>query len=280
MRGDVGERVTFVEQARRSAKTVVGIAQQVDPSRLVLVGAPPPGASIGVVAIYRAAHAARLARLVTTISDAGATVRLWALDEIADGLRALTVGRGPGIRFALLNQLIESIPEADRRDGLVLSDDDYSFRVGDLRQLIAVGQALNLDVWQPAHVRDSWASSPFVRRRGGVVLRRTNFVEQGPVLVLSARAQRAMLPLPEDLGMGWGIEVQWAQIYREASLNVGVLDALAVHHLAPIGGYDRDAQGEQLRSLLQGAGFDTIADLQTEYSRVKLFEGRSLMHAG
>jgi hypothetical protein len=262
-------------RARRVAKSLIAAAQLLDPSRLVLLG-HRSGASVALVAVYRARHAARLQRLLAAL-DQRATVRLWALDEISDRLRSLTVGHGPGIRFALLNRLIDTIPEGDRRDGLVLSDDDYSFRIGDLGQLVAVGQALDLDLWQPAHIRDSWANFPFVRRRPGVVLRRTSFVEQGPVLVLSARAQGALLPLPEDLGMGWGVELRWRQLCAQHELGVGIVDALAIHHLPPSVGYDRDFQAEQLRLMLEAAGFSSVQDLQQEHSRVRLREGWRLL---
>jgi hypothetical protein len=259
------------------AKSLIAAAQSLDPSRLALVGHRSSEGSVALVAVYRARHAERLQRLLAGVHP-NVTVRLWALDAVSDHLRSLTVGHGPGTRFALLNQLIDTIPEADRRDGLVLSDDDYSFRVGDLEQLVAVGQALDLDVWQPAHSRDSWANFHFVRRRTGVVLRRTSFVEQGPVLVFSARAQQDLLPLPEDLGMAWGVEIRWRQLRTEHELSFGIVDALAIQHLSPAAGYDRESQAEQLSLMLEAAGFSSVLDLQQEQSRARLREGWRLLH--
>jgi hypothetical protein len=267
-------RSVLASRARSAGKAGMAIAQQLDPSRFALIGLPLENSAIGFVAVYRAANAPRLSVLLSRLNAARVTVRLWALDEVAHELQPFTVGCGTGARFTLLNRLIETIPAVDRRGALIISDDDYRFRVGDLQQLVAVGSAFDLDVWQPAHIRNSWASSPFVRRRGGVVLRRTSFVEQGPVLVLSERAQHSVLPLPEDLGMGWGAEIRWARVYAEHSLHVGIVDAVAIRHLAPIGGYDRSAQRDQLNRLLYEAGMADIADLQTEYSRVPAFAGR------
>jgi hypothetical protein len=262
---------------RPVAKSLVGAAQVFDPSRLALLGVGHVRGSVALVAVFRERYVERLHRLLKHL-DPHVTVRLWSLDERPGVLRSLTAGQGPGARFVLLNKLIDTIPEADRQDGLVISDDDYSFRVGNLSQLISTGQRLDLDVWQPAHVRSSWANFRFVQRRSGVVLRRTSFVEQGPVLVLSSRAQKAMLPLPEDLGMAWGAEIRWAQLVEQHRLRLAILDAVAIHHLPPTGGYDRLAQRDQLRLMLDEAGIPSVEHLQREHSRVGLREGRRLLH--
>lgn len=258
--------------ARQAAKSLIAAAQILDPTRFVLTGLDHVGGAVALVAVYRARHTERLRRLLAQLGP-GVTVRLWALDDIPDALRLATVGQGPGTRFTLLNRLIATIPERERRDGLVLSDDDYSFRVGSLPQLIAAGPAFDLDLWQPAHDRSSFANFSFVRRRPGVVMRRTTFVEQGPVLVLSARAQGALTPLPEDLGMAWGVEIRWAELAANHGLRLGIVDALAIHHLPPLGDYDRVAQADQLRLMLEAAGLPAIQHMQREHSRVGLREG-------
>ena len=176
-----------------------------------------------------------------------------------------------------MNRLIDTIPRSERLNGLVLSDDDYSFRVGSLRQLVAAGHALSLDMWQPAHCASSWVSYPFVRRCTGTVLRRTTFVEQGPVLVLSARAQRALLPLPEDLGMGWGAEIRWADAIAASGLRLAIIDALAIQHLVAREGYDRNDQRIQLNLILGEAGIPSVEHLQHEHSRVGLWKGSRML---
>jgi hypothetical protein len=261
--------------ARSAAKAVIAAAQVLDPSRLALPsGRSDPGA-VALVAVYRHRHAERLGRLLRQLSP-GTTIRLWCLDEPAEALQPWTVGRGPGTRFALLNRLIETVPEGLRSGGLIISDDDYSFRVGSLRQLVAVGPAADLDLWQPAHGRTSFANFSFVRRRAGVVIRRTTFVEQGPVLVLSARAQQVLLPFREDIGMGWGVEIGWAKLAAQHGLRLGIVDALVIRHLPPVGGYDRDEAAGQLRLLLDQAGLERVEDLQRDLSRVGTREGLAL----
>jgi hypothetical protein len=257
---------------RSAAKTAIAVAQVLDPSRLALPRPDPELGAVALVAVYRFRHASRLAALLQQLGP-GTTVRLWCLDEPAEALRAVTVGQGPGTRFELLNRLVAGLPEPLRRDGLIVSDDDYSFRVGDLHQLLAAGRRLGLDVWQPAHDRSSFANFAFVRRRPGVVWRRTTFVEQGPVLVLSAAAQAVLLPLREDIGMGWGVEIGWARLAAEHALRLGIVDALAIHHLPPVGGYDRVAEAARLRLMLDNAGLEKLEHLQQELGRVGLLEG-------
>jgi hypothetical protein len=256
---------------RSSAKAVIAAAQVLDPSRLAL---PRPGADLGavaLVAVYRSRHAARLAALLQQLGP-GVTVQLWCLDEPAEALRHLTVGQGPGTRFELLNRLVAGVPEPLRREGLIVSDDDYSFRVGSLDQLVAVGRRLGLDLWQPAHGRTSFANSAFVRRRPGVVLRRTTFVEQGPVLVLSPAAQAVLLPFREDIGMGWGVEIGWSRLAEQHGLRLGILDAVAIDHLPPVGGYDRAVEAAQLRRMLEDVGLEKVEQLQQEVGRLGLRE--------
>jgi len=265
-------------QLKRLAKRALATAQLIDPSRLAL---PPAGSDPGrvaFVAVYRSRYAARLVNLLPQLGSQ-ATIRLWSLDAPVEALQPYTVGVGPGSRFSLLNRLIEQIPGDLRCEGLVVSDDDYEFTVGSLGQLLSAGRCAGLDVWQPAHDRLSHVSSSFVRRRTGVVLRQTTFVEQGPVLVLSSRAQEALLPLPEDLGMGWGAELRWAAVVAEHSLKLAIVDALAIHHLPPTGEYDRVAQATQLQLMLDEAGVPTVEHLQQELSRVGIRRGRQLMRS-
>jgi hypothetical protein len=262
-------------QLRKLAKAIIAGAQVVDPSRLALPASSSPVRAVAFIAVYRHRHARRLARLVRQLGPTP-TVRLWCLDEPAEFLEQFTVGQGPGTRFALLNRLVEMVPEPLRRDGLIVSDDDYDFRVGNLRQLAVVGRVAGLDVWQPAHGRTSYVNLRFVRRRPGVVLRRTTFVEQGPVLCLSAHAQAVLLPFPENMGMGWGVEIGWCRLAAEHGLRLGIVDALVIRHLPPVGGYDRGVEAAQLRLMLEQAGFGGIEELQQELERVGILSGRRL----
>jgi hypothetical protein len=242
--------------------------QSLDPSRTALPRRTGRALPAGLVCVYRSRNAAVVSSLLAGLPS-GVTVRLWCLDTPPAALQDLTVGSGPGTRFALLNALVETIPAPDRVAGLVLCDDDYVFRVGSLEQLLRTGPAFGLDVWQPGHSASSWVSYPFVRRRANTFLRRTTFVEQGPVVVLSARAQELLLPLPEDLGMGWGVEVRWTDTAAAHQLGMAIVDAASIRHLSPPGvAYDRAAESAQLAATLAAGSRARVEDLQQEVHRV------------
>jgi hypothetical protein len=231
--------------------------------------------AVAVVGVYRARHVGVVRALL-----AGAplewVVRLWSLDpDPPPDLAGITAGIGPGTRFALLNQLAEGVPVDDRRDGLVLTDDDVRFDVGDLGRLVEAGQRLGLDLYQPGHQATTIGSWTFVRRRPLTFGRETRFVEQGPLLVLSAAAQRVLLPLPEDLGMAWGVEARWSAACARAGLRQGIVDAVGVRHLGAVAAaYDRAGQEAQLARELQAAGLADLTDLQQTVARVGVRAGR------
>jgi hypothetical protein len=210
-------------------------------------------------------------------------VRLWCLDgsgpELPADLQPLTVGHGRGTRFVLLNRLLAELDEQDRRDALILLDDDVRFVVGDLSRLVGTGLHSGLDLFQPAHGARSHASWELVHRRSRTVSRRTSLVEQGPVLVLGPAAQRHLLPLPEDLDMGWGSEVRWARLAEREQLALGIVDAVAVHHLVPGGlHYDRDSQEAVLRRELAAAGLASLAELMREHGRTSVLDALRRRH--
>lgn len=241
--------------------------ERADPSRLTLQrDAPLDG--IGLVCVYRSANVTHVRRLVRRLP--ASAVRLWSLDgQAPEDLRNATVGTGPGTRLALLDRLVEALDPSDRRRALVLADDDVRFTVGGLGALVAAGQACGLDLYQPAHLASSFASWSFNHRRPLVVVRRVDYVEQGPVVVLSSRAQQALLPLPQDLGMGWGVEARWWRTGCQAGLVLGIVDAVAVQHLVRPGrGYDRGAQEVALAREVQAAGLRDISDLHREHDRL------------
>lgn len=251
-------------------RAVIESLQRLDPSRAGL-SLLADGAGVAVIGVYRTANVGRVCAALRDLPD-GVEVRLWALDAVAPALAAATAGHGPGIRCALLNRLIRTLPPGAAARALVLLDDDVEFVVGDLGRLVATGDLHQLDLWQPAHTATSHASFGFVRRRWLSVVRTTSFVEQGPVVVLSDRAQQALLPLPEDLGMAWGVEMRWATSAERAGLRLGILDAAGLRHVTPGGAaYDRDEQEQVLAAELASAGLFHITDAHRELGRVSVW---------
>lgn len=269
---DIAQRVR--RRAGAARRQVWQALQHVDPIRLTLP-TTAPDLRIAVVCVYRTKNAGIVRRNLYDL-PASATVRLWSLDaEIPADLDRLTLGTGPGSRFQLLNRLIAETPEERRRDGLVLMDDDVAFVVGDVGRLVTAARWSSFDVYQPGHSARSYANWSFVRRRALTFARRTDFVEQGPVVGLSSRAQEVLLALPEDLGMAWGVEVRWWVAALHHGLLQGIIDVVAVQHLTPTAqDYNRGAHELTLDRELHRVGVTDIRVLQRTVSRTRLAPGR------
>src|SRR5262249_2790006 len=139
--------------------------------------------------VYRSRNAAVLEEILAGRDDRR-QVHLWALDEVSPRLASLTRGSGPGGRFELLQRLLDECPPSPA-SWAVFSDDDYRFRRGSLGDLVSLARAARLDLVQPAHRRYVNASFQFNLVRPRLIARRTHFVEIGPVVLMSPRAQAA-----------------------------------------------------------------------------------------
>jgi hypothetical protein len=242
----------------------------VDPSPLVLGhaarGWPLPDAAL--VCVYRCANAASVKRLIE--SAAVGPVALWALDATHPELYEWTFGCGAAARFQLVNRLLRSIDTHGHH--LVVADDDVTMRKNGLATLLRTCAALRLDLVQPAHSARSSASYRFNRFATATLARRTGWVEQGPLLVLSPRAQSAILPFPEDLGMGWGVEALWSA-RSEGSFTMGIVDGVRMRHLGRIAqGYDPAAMEDQAARLSASVGVRSERDLQQNWQRWYAFQ--------
>jgi hypothetical protein len=216
-----------------------------------------PDPDVAVIAIYRRDNAATIARLLAGLPDA--EVALWALDEVAPALADRTLGTGGGTRPGLLNQLQRAVGGARY---LVVTDDDVSMPPRQLRLLVRACCAAGLDLAQPAHAPLSHVSWPFVRQRLTTYVRLTGFVEQGPLIVLSPHGVGELFPMPEDIGMGWGLEARWARRERDG-LRLGIVDAAGMRHLVPAASaYDRGESEAAGRDVLRENGFSSYGELQ------------------
>jgi hypothetical protein len=225
----------------------------------------PPTSQVGLVGVYRERNAETLARLIAALPP-GSRVALWALDEVAPPLAAMTVGAGAGFRFALLNRCIESLgDEAD--EWLIVADDDVVFRRGGPAAAVRVARGAGLDLSQPAHTWTSRASWRYNRRRPLVVARRGRFVEIGPLVILSPSGRQIVLPFPETDGMGWGTEAVWASL-EPRGLALGVLDAVLIEHLEPMGSsYSATEERRREYALAEAHGFSDLRCLQRDSDR-------------
>lgn len=209
-----------------------------------------------VVGIYRAHRAQTMLDLVPS----GWSCALWALDAVDDDARDVTVGTGRGTKFELANRLIREVAPSPE-DWVVVADDDVLVPDG-IARLVSVGEAARFGLCQPAHSSASFASHPITAQRRHRRARWTTYVEIGPVFAVAPAWRDRLLPFPEDLGMGWGLELLWMDLQREG-LRLGVVDEVTMEHLVPPGlTYDLHPEGRRLQAMLHERGASVLGDLQ------------------
>lgn len=213
-----------------------------------------------VYCVYRARNAAHVAALLAPVPATWA-VHLWALDRTVPGLADATRGEGPGWKFDLVNRLLAEHPPAP--GPVVVADDDVVFAAGgDLPRLVAYVDRAGLDLAMPAHVPHTNASYAFTLRRRLSRARLTPFVEIGPLFVVGAAARDDVLPFPEGLEMGWGLEVRWAALAK-CGRRLGIVDAVPVAHVGTVSeDYDRAVAQAALDARVTAAGLGSLKDLQ------------------
>jgi hypothetical protein len=208
----------------------------------------------------RRAATARAARsqprrrvLVVGVERPGLLLMDAARAELLRSRHEVTVRtRPPGAlgKFANLNALLAE-HRPDGHDWLLVVDDDVVLPRRFLDAFLALAEEADLVLAQPAHRLYSHAAWPVTRRRAGSLVRRSAFVEIGPVTAFHAATFETLLPFPE-LAMGWGLDGHWSALARERGWPVGIVDATPVAHtLAPVaGGYSREAAVAEARAFL------------------------------
>ena len=136
-------------------------------------------------------------------------------------------------------------PPARGHDWLLIVDDDVALPRGFLDAFLYAAERAGLKVAQPAHRLHSHAAWPVTRRRAGRHRARDDVRGDRAGDGLPPRHVRRLLPFPEGLRMGWGLDVHWAAVAREHGWPIGVVDATPIGHtLRPAGNaYARDAGG-------------------------------------
>ena len=189
-------------------------------------------------------------------------VALWALDAPHPRLESHTVGSGPGTKFELLNRLYaHANPPADF--DVVVTDDDVVFRRGgSLQRLVTLVHSAGLSLAMPAHGKRSPHSFGITEHVPGAVARSTTFVEIGPLVVFTSAIRPRTLPFPEDIGMGWGLELSWHDLLGEG-YRLGIVDALPIRHLGLVGvAYDEAPERTRLMRIFEERGITHWHDVQ------------------
>ena len=210
------------------------------PQRDVLViGVYRPGSSMpdALHALHSTTHNVRIA--LGALGGAEASLREQTVaEDLTDG------------KFENLNQILNAADPSTAHWVLVV-DDDVRLPRAFLDRFVAVCEAFGLDLAQPAQTLRSHSAWKVTRRRPASLVRRTRFVEIGPVTAFSRRAAAELLPFPE-LRYGWGLDLHWAAIAGQRGWRLGVVDALPVRHESSLVGaaYSRaDAEAEAARFL-------------------------------
>lgn len=213
-----------------------------------------------VLAVYRKRNASVVSRLLADI-PAGWTAALWALDAVAPELAEHTVGVGPGTKFDLLNRLYAAARLTDH-SYVITADDDLEFRHGSLLQLLQIAERAKFSLCQPAHAARSPHSHGITRRIARSRARRTTFVEIGPLVVIAPSARHEVLPFPDDIGMGWGLEFAWHDLTKRGHL-LGIVDATPIKHLGKVGvEYDDSPERARLAAIFAERGITDWQPIQ------------------
>jgi hypothetical protein len=185
-------------------------------------------APAAVVGVYRRRNAEHVRRLLQPALEHGWRAGWWALDETDPSLAEVTVGEGPGLKLVLLNEALRRV----RADSAwtVVADDDLAFRKGDVVALVAACERGGLDLAQPARARETERSHGITRAVRFSRMRATTFVESGPLFAIGPRCKGRVLPLPEERGMGWGVEIDWYDLAQDGC-RLGIVDSVVMEHL-------------------------------------------------
>jgi len=172
------------------------------------------------------------------------------LERSRHDVRVRTVAMGAGGKFEHLNALLAGL-DLTSCDWLLVLDDDIVLPRGFLDAFLAAAEAAQLTLAQPAHRLHGHAAWAITRRRPDTA-RETTFVEIGPLTAFARPAFDALLPFPEQLRMGWGLDVHWSAVARERGWRIGIVDATPIAHTQRPAGdaYAREEAVAEARAFL------------------------------
>lgn len=161
-----------------------------------------------------------------------------SLDELRASRHRVHVAAGSTEQLAggKFENLAAVLADEGAADWTIVIDDDVMLPRNFLDGFVALAEAFDFQLAQPAQTLASHAAWASARRVPFSVARRTNFVEIGPVTAFSRTAAAELLPFPQ-LKMGWGLDLHWGAVAAERGWRLGVIDALPVRHeWRPVGG--------------------------------------------
>jgi len=252
-------------RASRQALQILHVAPRLLPRLLGEASTPPTD----FICVYRARNVKVVLRMLGDLPP-DCRVALWALDDQVPVLARHTIGAGPGLRIVLLNRLAASLAAEDR--WLIVGDDDVRMPRGQLNLWLRTAMYAQLDLSQPTHLARSNASWQVNRQRLVDYVRIGRWVEAGPLLAFSPIAREIFLPMPEELGMGWGVEAIWASGV-DRGMRFGIVDAVGMRHLGQVASqYARSEQEAMSLRVLGQLGYASFSELHDERGRWWLWQ--------
>ena len=181
-----------------------------------------------------------------------------ALDDLIGTLgrstrHALTVAVAPmGERGKFDNiNLAIAAHDLSKFDWVLILDDDIALPEHFLDLFVYFCRRDGLQLAMPAHRFLSHKTFSVTERHWGSVVRRTGFVEIGPLTLLHSSLFAALMPFP-SLRFAWGLDVFWSSEARRQGWRLGVVDATPIRHLRPIGqSYSGGLAMEEARDFLK-----------------------------
>jgi hypothetical protein len=134
-----------------------------------------------------------------------------------------------GGKFPNVNAIVAAA-EAPAQRWTVLIDSDVTLPPRFFDNFVALAEAFDLAIAQPALTWRSYHSHDITRRRPWALARETRFVEIGPLTAFREDAAGLLLPFDNAVGMGWGLDLHWPAVAREHGLRMGIVDATPVGH--------------------------------------------------
>lgn len=135
-------------------------------------------------------------------------------------------------KFHNINMALESY-DLSTYDWIIIFDDDIALPPGFLDSFLFLSESAGLKLSQPAHKFRSYYMFNDTHRQFGSMVRKTHFVESGPLTAFYRDLIPLTFPLPQTR-WSWGIDVHWAEIARKANMPIGVVDATPLRHLRPV----------------------------------------------
>jgi hypothetical protein len=159
----------------------------------------------------------------------------------------------PAGKFANINRAI-STRDLGQYDWLLIVDDDIELSRHFLDVFLHLAHTHELQLAQPAHRYRSHKSFLITERHWGALVRRTGYVECGPVSLFHRETFPEIIPFP-PLRWSWGIDVSWADLAKRRDWKVGIIDAVPIRHLRPVGGsYSTSAANDEAADFLRSKG--------------------------